>query len=242
MVGVAPSTGAGVRGALGVGWAPGKWGRGAGRTCKTADLHEQVSGARCPCSWRGRGSLGTQGSYVIPTGIPPLTPDRQNRMEASSSAPAMKALGLVLGAGRGADSQTWSGVCWKLPQCHGPGQPGPGGPSPAPPRAVSPGPAPHHSGPPVPPEMGGCGAQERCPGVPRSVASSQPPPRQALTGSIGSLHPAPGPWGCASWPDPLQALSQIPPTSPTKGLSICTPKKAGLIPGSRGETEAQGRK
>lgn len=89
----------------------------------------------------------------------------------------------------------------------------PGGPSPTPPRAVSSGPAPHHSGPPLPPEMGERGDQERAPRGP-TLCSQHSAPTQTGPGCERRL-PASGPQGPgAAPPDQTLSAGSFPDTPP----------------------------
>lgn len=206
-----------------------------------ADLHEQVSGLEAPVPGGGGGGQAPGGPESSPLDSHPPPPTgrtewrqalqlRQRRCWGSCSE---RAEGQTATPGQG--SLEAAPVPWTW-------QPGPRGPSPGPPRATSRGPAPRHSGLPLPPEMVERGDQDGEPRGP-TLCSQHSAPNQTGPGYERQL-PASGPQGPGAAPLDQALCRLLPrhPALPTEGPSICSPRKARLIPGSRGETEARGRK
>lgn len=119
----------------------------SGKDMQTVDLHEQVSGALTPCSWRGWGSLGCGGPRY-PRRSPP--PTLTGRTEARSPTPAAEAPGRLP---RGRWPPLVRGHQEDGPSVGRAGQAGPGSPSPVPLGLCHPDKALSLLGPPRPPKM-----------------------------------------------------------------------------------------
>lgn len=140
----------------------------SGKDMQTADLHEQVSGALTPCSWRGWGSLGC-GGPKYPRRSPPPNSDRENRGQISHpSSRGTRALA------KGQMATPCQRPPGRWPQC---GQSWAGRPresQPSPSRAVSPRQGPQPLGPTPPPQDAVDAVRRRMlPRAPGQQASSQ---------------------------------------------------------------------
>ena len=198
----------------------------SGKDMQTADLHEQVSGALTPCSWRGWGSLSCGGPRY-PRRSPP--PTLTGRTEARSPTPEAEAPGRLP---RGRWPPLVRGHQEDGPSVGRAGQAGPGGPSPVPLGLCHPDKALSLLGPPRPPKMQrmrpgeGCsrGPQASRPAV--SAAALCPQWGHASPWAEGGGHGlgggtdahackpctcAPGPW---VWPPGPRGLPSCPEPSP----------------------------